>query len=108
MIAYHVADDRRLMSYNGALANQVTVTKQLTVPLSGLTRLSDTNIPNVYSLFALSLDHLTKIAPGGLPALAAYYRALGAGATWPVAFQQAFGMSVESYYANFAEYRSRL
>jgi hypothetical protein len=40
--------------------------------------------------------------------LAAYYRALGAGASWPAAFQQAFGMSVEAYYANFAEYRSKL
>lgn len=108
MIGYHVADDRMLMSYSGALTNQIAATKHIGTPLSGLARLSETNIPNVYSLFALSVDHLTKIAPGGLPVLAAYYRALGAGASWPAAFLQAFGMSVEAYYANFAEYRSKL
>jgi hypothetical protein len=108
MIAFRVADDRMLMSYTSALNGQIAATKQIGTPLSGLERLSQTNIPNVYSLFALSVDHLTKIAPGGLPALAAYYRALGAGASWPDAFQQAFGMSVAAYYANFADYRSKL
>jgi hypothetical protein len=108
MIGYHVADDRMLMNYTSALNGQIAATKQIGTPLSGLERLSQTNIPNVYSLFALSVDHLTKIVPGGLPALAAYYRALGAGASWPDAFQQAFGMSVAAYYANFNAYRAGL
>ena len=73
MIGFHVADDRELMSYNGALTNQIAATRQIGTPLSGLTRLTETNISNVYSLFALSVDHLTKTATGGLPALAAYY-----------------------------------
>jgi hypothetical protein len=108
MTGYHVADDRKLVSYSGALSSQITVTRQIATPLSGLTRYSETNIPSVYSLFALAVDHLTKIAPDGLSSIAAYYRALGTGAPWPAAFQQAFGMSVEAYYTNFAEYRSRL
>jgi hypothetical protein len=36
------------------------------------------------------------------------YRALGTGAAWPDAFQQAFGMTVSAYYADFAVYRATL
>lgn len=108
MIAYRVADDRLLLSYSAVLNNQIAITKRIGTPLNQLERLSQTGIPNVYSLFALSVDHLAKTAPGGLASVAAYYRALGAGAAWPDAFKQAFGMSVADYYANFAEFRSTL
>lgn len=108
MIGYHVMADRELANYASALAAQITATKQITAPLDQLERLSQTNIPNVYSLFALSVDHLVKTVPAGLSALATYYRALGSGAAWPQAFTQAFGMSVTEYYASFAAYRSTL
>jgi hypothetical protein len=108
MIAYRVADDRLLLSYQSVLNNQFAIAKRISAPLNQLERLSQTGIPNVYSLFALSVDHLGKTAPAGLAAFAVYYRALGAGAAWPDAFKQAFGMSVADYYANFAEFRSRL
>ncbi len=42
------------------------------------------------------------------PALATYLKALGAGMAWRDAFNTAFGMSVEAYYANFAAYRDGL
>jgi hypothetical protein len=108
MIGFRVMADRRLSSYASALDNQIAVTKQISTPLNQLERLSQTNVPNVYSLFALSVDHLVKVTPAGAPALATYYRALGAGAAWPDAFKQAFGMSVADYHANFADYRSKL
>jgi hypothetical protein len=108
MIGYRVMADRLLSSYATALTNQITVTKQISAPLNQLERLSQTNVPNVYSLFALSVDHLVKATPTGAPALTAYYRALGTGAAWPDAFRQAFGMNVMDYYANFADYRSKL
>lgn len=108
MIGYHVSADRLLDTYANALNGQIAITKQIAAPLDQLDRLSQTNIPSVYSLFALSVDHLVKVAPGGLPAVAAYYRALGTGATWPDAFQQAFGMTVAAYYVNFADYRATL
>lgn len=108
MIAYRVTADRRLDSYTRALGDQIAVTKQISTPLDQLERLSQTNVPNVYSLFALSVDHLVKVDPAGVSGLAAYYRALGAGALWADAFQQAFGLSVGGYYADFARYRSKL
>jgi Tol biopolymer transport system component len=54
MIAYRVTADRQLGSYDAALANQIAATKQISNPLDRLERLSQTNIPNVYSLFVLS------------------------------------------------------
>ena len=110
MIGYRVTADRQLKqgSYASALSNQIGASKQVSTPLNQLERLSQTGIPNIYSLFALSIDHLVTVAPSGVPALASYYRALGAGAAWPDAFQQAFGMSVADYYANFADYRAKL
>jgi hypothetical protein len=108
MVGFRVMADRLLGSYAVALGNQSAVTKRIDTPLNQLERLSQTNIPSVYSLFALSVDHLLKSTPSGVPALAGYYRALGTGAAWPEAFKQAFGMSVGDYYANFADYRARL
>ena len=63
MIAYRVADDRLLLSYSGVLSNQIAITKRIGTPLNQLERLSQTGIPSVYSLFALSV---TEHAPGGL------------------------------------------
>jgi hypothetical protein len=108
MIGYRVTADRLLESYANSLSGLVAVTKQIAAPLDQLERLSQTNIPGVYSLFAVSIDHLVKVVPGGLRTLAAYYQALGAGAAWPDAFQQAFGMTVADYYVNFAGYRATL
>jgi hypothetical protein len=107
-IGYRVAADRQLDSYPGALNNWIAVSKQIAAPLEQLERLSQTNIPGVYSLFALSVDHLLAVAPSGATALAAYYSALRAGAAWPDAFRQAFGIGVPDYYANFAAYRAKL
>jgi hypothetical protein len=109
MIGFRVMADRRLDTYADALDTQIAFTRQNSTPLDQLERLSQTfNVPNVYSLFALSVDHLLKVSPAGVSSLAAYYRALGAGAAWADAFKQAFGMSVADYYANFAAYRSKL
>lgn len=108
MVGYRVTADRELDNYARALSNQIAITKQINVPLSQLERLSQTNIPSVYSLFAASVDHLVTITPPGLPALASYYKALATGAAWPDAFRQAFGMSLADYYTNFADYRAKL
>ena len=108
MIGYRVTADRKLGTYASALSGQIAAAKQISVPLSQLDRLSQTNISNVYSLFAVAVDHLVAVAPSGLSALASYYRALAAGAAWPDAFQQAYGMSVADYYTNFADYRAKL
>ena len=109
MIAYRVTKKTACSGgYADALRGQITATKQISAPLDQLERLDQTNIANVYSLFAVAVDHLTQIAPSRLTALASYYRALAAGAPWPAAFQQAFGISVPDYYTNFADYRAKL
>jgi hypothetical protein len=109
MVGYHVAADRRLFpSYASVLANQISRAKQISTPLSSLQTHDEAQIPSVYSLFHVAVDHLVSIGPAGLPALTAYYNALGAGMAWQDAFQAAFGMSVDAYYANFAAYRAGL
>lgn len=108
MVGYHVAADRRLLSYQSALADQIDRAKQISTPLSSLQTYAEQNIPNVYSLFHIAADHLVTVAPGGIPALATYYAAIGNGVAWPDAFKQAFGMSVQEYYDNFAAYRAKL
>jgi hypothetical protein len=100
--------DRQLGSYAGNLAGLIAAAKRIGAPLNELDRLSRTNIPGVYSLFAVAVDHLVNVVPAGVPAVAAYYRALGAGALWPDAFNQTFGMSVADYYAAFSDYRAKL
>jgi hypothetical protein len=108
MIANRVTADRRLGVYTAALQSQILATKQISTPLDQLERLSQTNVANVYSLFALSIDYLAGTTPAGITALADYYRALGAGAPWPDAFSQAFAISVADYYTTFATYRHGL
>jgi hypothetical protein len=107
MVGYRVAADRRLFpSYASVLVSQIGVAKQISTPLSSLQTYNEAQIPNVYSLFHVAVDHLVNVAPGGLSALTAYYNALGSGMSWPQAFRAAFGMSVDAYYANFAAYRA--
>jgi hypothetical protein len=60
---------------------------------------------NPYGLSCLASDYLTLTS--GLGSLAAYYGAIGRGLPWQQAFQQAFGITIETFYADFAAYRSR-
>jgi hypothetical protein len=109
MVGYRVAADRRLFpSYTSVLTNQISRAKQISTPLSSLQTRDEAQIPNVYSLFHVAVDHLVSITPAGLPALTTYLNMLGAGMAWQDAFRAAFGMSVEAYYANFATYRAGL
>ena len=109
MVGYRVAVDRRLFpSYASVLAGQISSAKQIGTPLSSLQTYDEAQIPNVYGLFSVAVDHLVTVAPGGLPALTAYYSGLGAGMVWQDAFRAAFGLSIDAYYANFAAYRAGL
>ncbi len=107
MIGYHVSSDRGLTSYPSVLATQINRSKQVSQSLSATQTYDDFNIPYSYSFAHVAADHLVGLAPGGLSALTAYYNALGNGTDWASAFQSAFGLSVDAYYANFAAYRPR-
>jgi hypothetical protein len=109
MVGYRVAADRRLFpSYASVLTGQISRAKQINTPLSSLQTRDEAQIPNVYSLFHVAVDHLVSITPAGFPSLTTYLNMLGAGMAWQDAFRTAFGMSVEAYYANFASYRAGL
>ena len=108
MIGYRVASDRGLTSYPGVLARQIANSKQVGRPLSAVQTYDDFNaVPSPYSFGHVAADHLVGLAPGGVSALTAYYNALGSGIAWPAAFQNAFGLSVDAYDANFATYLSK-
>jgi hypothetical protein len=109
MVGYRTAVDRRFFpSYTDVLTGQISSAKQINAPLNSLERRVDVQIPNVYSLFHVAVYHLVTITPAGVPALTTYLNAIGGGMAWQDAFKAAFGMSVETYYVNFAAYRAGL
>ena len=60
----------------------------------------------VTALSFLAADWLAQRA--GEPALFEYYRLLPASDSWQDAFEGAFGMAIDDFYAAFAEYRAGL
>jgi hypothetical protein len=63
-------------------------------------------IPGAYQLSMLGIDSL--LASPGISALMTYGTAIGKGTAWPTAFQSAFGISKDTFYANFPAYRTSL
>ena len=59
------------------------------------------SIPNPFPVCMAAVDLLVKSA--GPASLAAFWRAIGQGTPWQAAFQQAFGLSVDAFYAAFAK-----
>lgn len=108
LVGYRVASDRGFTDYASVLANQVARARQVAQPPSAVETYDRFNaVPNPYSYGQAAADHLVGLAPGGLPALAAYYNALGAGTDWPTAFRNAFGIAVDAYDASFAAFLAK-
>jgi hypothetical protein len=59
-----------------------------------------------YPLSFIAVDFLTR--ERGLGALIQFWSAIGKGNAWPVAFETAFGRTVEQFYAEFEAYRRTL
>ena len=57
---------------------------------------------------ALALSRLVPSAPNGMLSLRTICEEVAAGATVPEAFETAFGVSLEDFYADFEEYRQEL
>jgi hypothetical protein len=111
MVGYRVLGDRHLefATYSASLANEKFKAKPVTNPLDQLQTVNQSNTAGApYALYMVAADHLVSLAPDGIKSLVTYYRSLGSGTAWPDAFQQAFGMTVDAYYANFATYKSHL
>ena len=94
--AYHA----RIRSTSRSLAAQADE------PLVGVTESGAPRPPYrlVRALRFLAADWLTQRA--GEPALFEYYRLLPSSDTWQDAFQGAFGITIDDFYAAFAEYRA--
>ena len=76
-------------------------------PLSSFEQWSASYLTPGVDLKALSFvaaDRLVQRA--GEPALLEYYRLLGSSATWQEAFEGAFGIAIDDFYAAFAAYRT--
>ena len=70
MVGYRVAADRRLFpSYANVLASQISRAKQIGTPLSSLETRDDAQIPGVYSLFHVAVDHLVRSRQPAFPPL---------------------------------------
>jgi hypothetical protein len=110
MVGYRVLADRHLINfstYADLLAGEKTRAKAATAPLDQLLTVDQSNAAgSPYPLYMVAIDHLVSLAPNGIRSLTTYYQGLGQGMTWQASFQQAFGMSVDAFYANFASYRS--
>jgi len=63
------------------------------------------SVQNVYHLYALAVDELLASSGVAPKSLATYYRLLATGIGWPAAFQQAFGRTVDAFYAHFESVR---
>jgi hypothetical protein len=109
LVGYRVTGDWGLQGYATSFAQEVAGARQIGSPLDQQETLAAQRAtPNVYYLYEVAVDHLVAQAPGGLSSLTTYFKALGAGKNWPDAFQQAFGRTIDAYYADFAAYRATL
>jgi hypothetical protein len=74
--------------------------------LSSLETAQGFGVPGAYQFSMLALDQLATNA--GIGALMTYGAAIGAGTSWPTAFESAFGTSTTAFYDQFPSYRSGL
>jgi hypothetical protein len=95
-----------LLSIDSARAQWIATTKALaSTPLSAL-EVRAARPDGSYDIYALAVDFLLR---GRDPAsLLAYLEAIGRGTAWRDAFAASFGVTVESFYADFAAYRQSL
>ena len=108
-MGYRVAAARGLIDLRSF--EQVDLTSRVrgtTLTLNSLETYAGQGQPHAWDTMHLAAVHLANIAPKRAQAFGDFFAAIGTGVPWRQAFQGAFGMSVETYYTNFADYRSKL
>ena len=65
------------------------------------------SIDGAYRLYAIAVDELMKLNGNTPKSITTYYQLLGERNPWPTAFQRAFGMTVQDFYAHFERVRPR-
>ena len=88
-------------NFGNALAAALTRVKSEKPDLSQLATPSGfRTIPNPFPVCMAAVDLLLQ--KPGPASLVAFWRAIGQGTPWQAAFQQAFGLTVDAFYAEFA------
>jgi hypothetical protein len=104
--AYQAVDRIGLLGIDRARAQWIATTKAIaSTPLSAL-EVRAARPDGAYDIYALAVDFLLR---GRDPAsLSAYLEAIGRGTQWRDSFAATFGVTIESFYADFAAYRQTL
>jgi hypothetical protein len=104
--AYQAIARIGLLGIDRARAQWIATTKALaSTPLSAL-EVRSARPDGSYDIYALAVDFLLRSRDPA--SLSAYLEAIGRGTPWRQAFTATFGLTVESFYAEFAAYRQTL
>ena len=97
------------VGYDSARRFQVNASTRAAFPLSGLETVGQNpgdRPTEVRALSFLAVERLAALA--GEPAIFEYYRLLQLEETWQEAFAEAFGATVDEFYADFEAYRKEV
>ncbi len=95
-----------LLELDRARARWIATTKSLAGTPLGALEVRAARPIGAYDVYALAVDFLLR---GTEPAsLSAYLEAIGRGAPWRAAFATTFGMTIETFFVEFAAYRQTL
>jgi hypothetical protein len=103
---YRVATNRRMyQSYEAVLNDQKSRARSSAALSDVETHEAQNRTPFVWELMHVGADRLATASPGGLQSFVTFWREIGRGVEWRVAFNSTFGRTVDTFYAEFAEYR---
>ena len=108
MAGYRAAAAAGFLNFASERAVQVARSKNTTAPLRDLELLAGMNNAGgaAYPLSFVAVEYLIREA--GPESLPRYLRLTAAGQPWQQAFQTEFRRSIETFYAEFEQFRSTL
>lgn len=106
--AYYVVSDLGRTTMEATRADWRPWAARIPKALSGFETVdSRESFVNLYTLYAIAVDELMKLNGNTPKSITTYYQLLGERNPWPTAFQRAFGMTVQDFYAHFERVRPR-
>jgi hypothetical protein len=107
-VGYRVAEQRGYIdpsAYERDLEGRV---RGSSLTLASLETYAGQSQPQAWDTMNLAAGHLASIAPNGIKSFVDFWTAVGNGSEWHQAFQSAFAISVDQYYAAFDAFRRSL
>jgi hypothetical protein len=103
---YRVATNRRMYRTYEAVLNDQKGRARRSAALSDVeTHEAQNGTAFVWELMHIGADRLATTSPEGLQSFVTFWREIGRGVEWRVAFNSTFGRTIDAFYAEFAEYR---